>query len=126
MADSQMVFDPAVCGWDRPGGVYGDGFRLFKKGLAGNFMWCRKPTQAELLWITSHGFSHRQSPAQFPEGFDASHGDCEALQAANSALSGLIGKRDWDVPHVAAAMLKFAQQYHREQITALHEHGVQL
>lgn len=125
-ADDYMVFDPAICGWDRPGGVYRDGLAVFKKDLAGNFLWCRSPTSAELLWISTYGSASQESPPSYPEGFDASHGDAGALTAANAAAADLIGKRAWDVPSLAAAMLKFAQTYHREQLRSLHEHGVQL
>lgn len=45
----------------------------------------------------------------YPDGFDASCGMTpEVMQAANQLASSLTGKRDWDVPAIAAALTQGA------------------
>jgi hypothetical protein len=45
----------------------------------------------------------------YPEGFDASCGlSAHAMRTANGLMCGVTGKREWDVPMVAAALESFA------------------
>jgi hypothetical protein len=48
----------------------------------------------------------------YPEGFDSSCGlSVRAMRTANGLMAAVIGKREWDVPMVAAALESFANSH---------------
>jgi hypothetical protein len=56
MSNTDMTFDPATCGWDRPHeGAYADGsVRIYRKDGRGVFLWARQATPEEVLWIAQY------------------------------------------------------------------------
>lgn len=125
---TEMTFDPALIGWDRPGGVYGAGLRLYRKDSCGDFLWCRQPTNSERLWIFEHGPETKGAVWLDPDGTHSRAAERDALrlaqnqrQAAQAQLSVstaawheaerlyecLQQSRDLDIPLLAQALQDF-------------------
>lgn len=74
-------------------------------------------TRDELIRFFDH-IGHvvsRREDMTLPEGFEPDHRGYYkgvppvAMRLANQTVSGLIGKRDWDVPFLATAFVKYAE-----------------